>query len=160
MKMRLILAVLAVIATLPTCTVADPTGDEVLFLGLPYCIGQDDCRDFAYWGGTTPAGYVELTEADGVTPSDYLWVDFNGTMTFESELPGGGFAELPPAGLPLFGKLVEDGTLQEVDQFFPGGVNRPLFIESELDTPEPSTLFLIAPAAVFLFNRARRFGRG
>ncbi len=158
-KMTLVLAVMSVLIVLSVCAVADPTGtDEVFFEGNAYCIGVDSCPNFATWGGTA-GGYVVLYDSDGKTPSDYLWINFDGTMTFESELPGGGFAQLPPAGLPFLGGLVENGSLQEIDQFFPGGVTRPLFIESEVDTPEPSTLLLFGPAAVFLFNRARRFRR-
>jgi hypothetical protein len=163
MKTRLVLGVLV---TLAVCSVfaiagAAPAGgtDEVLYRGTPYCVNNDDCEAFANWGPTT-AGYIELLEPDGSGQvSDYLWVDFTGHLWFESRDPGGTFAALPPAGLPLLGTLVEDGTLQEVDQFFPGGETRPLFVESDSTTPEPSTLLLVGPAAVFLFNRARRLKR-
>ena len=112
---------LALTLTLSVSASADPTypagsGDSVLFLGQPYCQQQDYCPDFAYWENSPP-GYVELTEADG-TPSDYLWVDFKGELTFESSplnIP-------PPAGLPLLGKLVENGAFQEVDRFFPARI--------------------------------------
>jgi len=166
MKMRLVLGVLgvlAVIATLSICAVAGPEGDDsVLFKGNPYCVGLEACPAFAFWGPTA-TGYVELLEPDGKTVSDYIWVDFTGFLWFESDNENGGFAALPPPGTPFLGSLIEDGTLQEVDQFFPGGVTRPLFVQSsplEGTTPEPSTLLLLGPAAVFLFNRARRFGRG
>jgi PEP-CTERM motif len=126
--------------------------------------GVDDCRDFANWGGTAGNSYVVLYEADGHTISDYLWIDSTGEMTFESKLADGTFAELPPSGFVFLGGLMEDGTLQEMDQFFPGspGSNRTLFIQSDVvegTTPEPSTLLLFGPAAAFLFGRARRFWR-
>jgi hypothetical protein len=123
---------------------------------------MDWCPDFAFWGTGTPTGYVELTEPDG-TPSDYLWIDYQGNMTFESNP----LTISPPAGLPLLGQLVEDGTLQEIDQFFPNGRSRPLFIQSETgdgitsqsSAPEPSSLYLLAPAAGLAYRRARRFWR-
>lgn len=171
MKTRLVSGVLAVIAAivaLSVCAVAGPSGgggpapqgfDEVLYKGQLYCVGVDDCEAFAFWGPTA-AGVVELLESPGGPVSDYIWVDFQGNLWFESD-DNGGFGALPPAGLPLLGTLVESGQLQEVDQFFPGGSTRPLFIESvEQQVPEPSTLLLLGPAALFLFNRARRFGRG
>ena len=166
MKVRLLLgvfAVLCVVATLSVCAVAQGGSDSVLFENKPYCVNNDDCEAFAFWGPTA-GGYVELLEPDGSGKvSDYIWVDAKGFLWFESDddQKCGGFCVLPPAGLPLVGTLVENGTLQEVDQFFPGGVTRPLFVESqEPSVPEPSTLLLFGPAAVFLFNRARRFGRG
>lgn len=155
-KLAISVGILAVVLALNLGAFADQ--DEVLFEGNVYCLGVDDCRNFAFWGGTS-GGYVVLYDANGTTISDYLWADANGFLTFESDLPGGGFAELPPAGLPFLGGLIENGSLQEVDQFIPGGVTRPLFIESKVDTPEPSTLLLFGPAAVFLFSRARRFWR-
>ncbi len=161
MKIRLVLGVLAVLVTLSVCAVAGIIDDEVLYQGTFYCVGQDDCRAFATWGGTS-AGYVELLEPDGKSVSDYIWVDFTGKLWFESDDANGNFAVLPPAGLPLLGSLKEDGTLQEVDQFFPGTGDggRALFVQSvEASTPEPSTLLLFGPAAVFLFNRARRLRR-
>ena len=151
---------LALTLTLSVSASADPTypagsGDSVLFLGQPYCQQQDYCPDFAYWGNSPP-GYVELTEADG-TPSDYLWVDFKGELTFESSplnIP-------PPAGLPLLGKLVENGAFQEVDQFFPAGSNRPLYLQSDpggqltpaSPTPESSTLWLFGTGGLVLLGR-------
>jgi PEP-CTERM motif len=155
MKARLVVGVLAVVVTLSVCAVADL--DEVLYQGTLYCVGQDNCQAFATWGGTA-AGYVELLEPGGGSVSDYIWVDFTGQLWFESKDANGNFGALPPAGLPLLGTLIENGTLQEVDQFFPGGVTRPLFVESP-SVPEPSTLWLFGPAAIFLFNRARRFRR-
>lgn len=170
MKIKVLLSagVLVAILALNFRAVAD--SDEVVFQGNTFCAGIDDCRNFASWGGHGTArsiGYVVLYEADGRTISDYLWVDINGLLTFESDLPSGGFAELPPAYLRKLGGLIENGSLQEVNQFFPGGVGRPLFIESKIDTteskvgttPEASTLLLFGPAAVFLFGRARRFWR-
>jgi hypothetical protein len=123
---------------------------------------MDWCPDFAFYGTGTPTGYVELTDADG-TPSDYLWVDFQGNMTFESDP----LTISPPAGLPLLGTLVENGMPQEIDQFFPNGRTRPLFIESGSDAgmdsqssaPEPSSLYLLAPAAGLAYRRVRRFWR-
>ena len=159
MKLLLSLGVFAAVLALSLPALGGST-DEVLFLGQPFCINQDDCRNFALWGDDTPAGYVVLYEADGHTISDYLWVDpETGLMTFESRLPSGGFAELPPAGLPFFGGAIENGMLEEMNQLFPGGGGRPLFIESGIDTPEPSTLLLLGPAALFLFGRARRLWR-
>ena len=158
MKLLLSLGVFAAVLALSLPALGGST-DEVLFLGQPFCINQDDCRNFALWGDDTPAGYVVLYEADGHTISDYLWVDpTTGLMTFESTQPGGGFAELPPAGLPFFGGIIETGQLQQMNELFAGGGGRPLFIESS-DTPEPSTLLLLGPAALFLFGRARRFWR-
>jgi hypothetical protein len=150
-----VLAALAVISILSVCAAAD----EVLYRDTPYCVGIDNCQAFAVWGGTA-AGYVELLDSPGGKISDYIWVDFQGNLWFESDNGTGQFGALPPAGLPFLGSLVENGQLQEVDQFFPGGVTRPLFIQSELDTPEPSTLLLFGPAALFLFGRARRFWQG
>jgi hypothetical protein len=163
MNVSFSLGVLAAVLALNLCALGDL--DEVLYLGLPYCMGLDDCRNFADWGAT-PAGYLVLYDADGHTISDYFWVNGNGFMTFESRLPNGGFGELPPANLPFLGGLIENGSLQQVNQFFPGAVQRPLFLESTADTttpqpatPEPSTLLLFGPAAVFLYGRARRFWR-
>ncbi len=159
--------ILAVVLSLTLPAVAGPVSpdtdtDSVLFLGQTYCLEMDWCPAFAFYGVLTPAGYVELTEPDG-TPSDYLWVDYQGYLTFESTpltIP-------PPPGLPLLGKLVEDGTLQEIDQFFPGGRSRPLFMQSGTDdglrsqssTPEPSTILLLGSAAGVAYQRARRYWR-
>ena len=133
------------------------SGGEVLFLGQLYCVQQQYCPDFAYWGNTPP-GYVELTDANG-TPTDYLWVDTEGEMTFETSplnIP-------PPAGLPLLGKLVENGMFQEVDQFFPAGSNRPLYIQGSSSeqmtltpsTPEPSTLWMFGAGGFAFLRRLR-----
>jgi hypothetical protein len=161
MKASLILAVIAFVLALNLCAFADQ--DEVIFRGNVFCLGVDDCRDFANWGPTAGNSYVVLYDADGHTISDYLWIDSSGLMTFQSELPGGGFAELPPAGSLFLGGLIETGSPQEVDVFFPGfpGSGRTLLIASKVDTttPEPSTLLLLGPAALFLFGRARRFWR-
>lgn len=155
---------LAITLVLSVCASAgsiDPSGSggAVLFLGQLYCEQQQYCPDFAYWG-TTPPGYVELTDANG-TPTDYLWVDTKGEMTFETNplsIP-------PPAGLPLLGKLGDDGKFQEVDQFFPAGSNRPLYIEGSSSeqmtlapsTPEPSTLWMFGAGVVVLSGwRLRR----
>jgi len=126
----------------------------VLFLGQIYCQQMQYCPDFAYWG-MSPPGYVELTKSDGTT-TDYLWINFNGQMTFETDplnVP-------PPAGLPLLGKLVVIGSFQQVNQFFPGGINRPLFLEDQSggqsmpggSTPEPSTLWLLGSGGLVLFG--------
>lgn len=156
-KVFLSVGVLMAFLALNLCAVAD--NDFVDFRGQTFCLGVDDCRDFANWGPTV-GGYVVLYEADGVTVSDYLWVNSDGAMTFESDLPGGGFAQLPPAGLVFLGGLIEDGTPQDLGVFFPAGEIRGLFVESKVDTtPEPSTLLLLGPGAIFLFSRARRFWR-
>ncbi len=134
--------------------------DQVVFEGTAFCVGVEDCRVFAFWGGTA-AGYVLLTEPNG-QPSDYIWVDFNGFLWFESDNENGQFAVLPPAGLPKLGQLVETGSLQQVNQFFPGAALRPLFVQSspiESTVPEPSTLLLVLPAAGLLAGRARRLWR-
>jgi hypothetical protein len=159
-KAALALSVVAFVLALNLCAYADQ--DEVIFRGTTFCLGVDDCRDFATWGPTA-GGYVVLYEADGTTISDYLWISPNGKMTFESNLPGGGFAQLPPADLPFLGGAIENGGLEEMDQLFPGflGSGRTLFLDSKVDgtTPEPSTLLLIGPAALYVFGRARRFWR-
>ena len=161
MKIRLALGVLAVIVTVSVCAVAgtidDTGGFEVLYKNAPYCVSTTGsfCPDFALWGPTA-GGYVEFKDPGG-TIDAYLWVDGTGELTFASGVD----IVPPPAGLPLLGIVTEDGTLQEVDQFYPGGVTRPLFVESPVGTtPKPSTILLVGPAAVLLFNRARRFGRG
>ena len=162
MKTKLLVSagVLAAVFALNLCAFADQ--DEVVFRGVTFCLNMDDCRDFANWGATAADSYVVLYEADGHTISDYLWIDSTGEMTFESKLADGTFAETPPSGFVFLGGLIEDGTLQEVDQFFPGSVgsNRTLFLESKVDTtPEPSTLLMLGPGALFLFGRTRRFWR-
>jgi len=184
MKIRVVLGVLAVItviAAFSICAVAGTSNpgssaiagttnpssaDEIMYRGQLYCVGNPDCEAFAFWGPTA-AGYVELTFANGSGQvSDYVWVDFTGHLWFESYDPAqcgsSGFCALPPAGLPLLGELKDDGSLQQISQFFPGGVTRPLAVQSDegLSTPEPSTLLLFGPAALFLFGRARRFWRG
>ena len=154
---------------IPT-NLADTEGDDiVIFRGTSYCEGLEDCRAFAFWGSgnARSVGYVELTEPDGITPSDYIWVDIHGFLWFESDNENGGFAVLPPAYLPKLGTLVENGTLQEVDQFFTANATRPLFVESspaegstpEPSTPEPSTLLMLGSGAVLLFSRSRRSWR-
>jgi hypothetical protein len=168
MKMKVFLAagVLAAVLAVNLCAFADQ--DEVVYRGNVFCAGVDNCQNFANWG-ITPPGYVVLYEANGRTISDYLWVNFNGLMTFESDNSSGGFAHLPPPGIPFLGGFIENGLPQEVDFLFPGfsGSGRTLFIESKVDTsngskidnavPEPSTLLLVGPAALFLLGRARRF---
>jgi hypothetical protein len=162
MKVRSLAIMLAVVPIFTVCAFAGPAqegDDQVLFQGSPFCVGMEDCRSFAFWGGTA-AGYVELTEPNGQA-SDYIWVDFSGFLWFESADENGNFAVLPPPGLPKLGQLTEDGTLQQVNQFFPGAQLRPLFVESSPteSVPEPSTLLLVAPAAALLAGRARRFWR-
>ncbi len=162
MKVQVAFAVLAVILGLSVCAAADindsgaPASQfEVEYLGNFYCQSQTGsyCPDFAAWGGTA-AGYVEFKDPGGAIDA-YLWVDGTGELSFAS----GSAIVTPPAGIPLLGILTEDGTLQQVNQFYPGGDLRPLFVESPI-TPEPSTLLLFGPAALFLFGRARRFWRG
>ncbi len=161
MKVPLCISVVAVVLGLAICASADlndsglgaPAGGqfEVLYLGTPYCVSTTGsyCPDFASWGGTA-GGYLEFKDTGGGIDA-YLWVDGTGELSFAS-----GTAIInPPAGLPLLGIITEDGTLQEVDQFYPGGVTRPLYVESPA-VPEPSTLLLFGPAAVFLFGRGRR----
>jgi hypothetical protein len=162
LRVSLSAGVLAVVFALSLCAVAE-SEDQVVFRGHTFCLGLEDCPHFADWGPTA-GGVVILFEADGVTPSDYLWMTPDGFMTFESDNESGGFARLPPAGLPVVGTLIENGDFQEIDFFFPGfpGSNRTLTILSDNvggTTPEPSTLLLFGPAAVFLFSRARRFWR-
>jgi hypothetical protein len=136
--------------------------DAVMFRGNIYCLGVGDCRAFATWGSgnAISAGYVVLTEPDGITPSDYIWVDINGNLWFESDNESGGFAVLPPVYLRKLGTLVENGNLQEVDQYFGASAGRSLFIQSspaERATPEPLTLLMVGSGAVLLFSRTRRF---
>ncbi len=134
--------------------------EYVLYLGQTYCLGMDWCPDFAFYGTMTPVGYVELTDTSGA-PTNYLWVDNQGEMTFES-MP---LNDPPPPGLPLLGQLVETGSLQEIDQFFPGGRSRPLFINggstdhdmrSLSSVPDPPTFLLLGSAAGLAYRRARR----
>jgi hypothetical protein len=164
MKVQVTFAVLAVILGLSVCAAADITNDsgapasqyQVEYLGIFYCQSQTGsyCPDFANWGGTA-AGYIELKDPNG-TIDAYLWDDGTGELSFAS-----GVALVPPpGGLPLLGIIVEDGTLQQVNEDYPGGEERPLYVESPVSTPEPSTLLLFGPAALFLFGRARRFWRG
>ena len=130
MKFPVSLRILPFVLILTAVTAADHTrpignGDSVLFLGEPYCVQMDWCPTFAFYGSSTPVGYVELTDSEG-DPIALLWVDGNGLMTFESsplKVP-------PPAGLPLLGALVANGRLQEVDQFFPAGASRSLFMQT------------------------------
>jgi hypothetical protein len=163
MKMKLFLSagILAAVFALNLCAFADQ--DEVVFRGHSFCLNIDNCPDFANWGATAADTYVVLYEADGHTISDYLWIDSTGEMTFESDRPDGTFAQTPPAGFLFLGGFTENGSLQEVDFLFPGypGSGRSLLIESKVDTtvPEPSTLLLVGPAALFLFGRTRRFWR-
>ncbi len=166
MKLPLALGILTSILTLTISAVASPSVpssgiDSVVFLGQTYCVQMPWCPNFAFYGPiTTPTGYVELTTSAG-DPTAYLWVDRQGSMTFEANplnFP-------PPPGLPLLGQLVDDGTLQEIDQFFPAGRSRPLFMQAATDdglvsqpaVPEPSTLLLLASAAGLAYSRGRRF---
>jgi len=165
MKVPLSLAVLAVVLGLAICASADlnesglgapPAGSqfEVLYLGTPYCVSPTGsyCPDFATWGGTA-GGYLEFKDPGGAIDA-YLWVDGTGKLSFAS----GSALVAPPPGLPLLGIITEDGTLQQVNQLYPGGLTRPLYVESPI-VPEPSTLLLFGPAALFLFGGARRFWR-
>ena len=157
----LVLLLALTVSTFPSSTSPSGEPDYVVFLGQMYCLGMDWCPDFAFYGAmTTPVGYVELTDASG-TPTDYLWIDNQGNMTFESSP----LTISPPAGLPLLGQLVETGTLQEVDQFIPAGRSRPLFINggsdqdritSQSSAPDPPTLLLLGSAAGLAYRRARR----
>ena len=133
MKVPVYLAVLAVVAVVAMLSVS-AVADSVLYKNTPYCVGQDDCRSFAEWGPDA-AGYVELLDSPGGPVSDYIWVDFEGFLWFESDNGTGKFGALPPAGLPLLGTLVENGQLQDVGVFFEADGTRPLFVQSELDTP-------------------------
>jgi hypothetical protein len=127
-KVTLSIAVLAAVLALNIFASAQ-SGDAVLYQGKVYCLGITDCRAFAFWGATAP-GYVVLYESDGRTVDDYLWVDFNGFLWFESRNASGGFAITPPAQLPFLGAIVENGQWQEVNQFFPGGRTRSLSMAS------------------------------
>src|SRR5450631_2524157 len=101
MKLPLALGILTVVLTFTVCAVASPSVpssgiDSVLFLGQTYCVQMEWCPNFAFYGPmTTPTGYVELTTTGGA-PTAYLWVDRQGSMTFEASplnVP-------PPSGLP------------------------------------------------------------
>ena len=99
--------------------------EEVVYRGTVFCLNTRYCPDFAFWGNFPP-GYITLTR--GGKPVVYLWVDFTGLLTFECSplnVP-------PPRGLPLLGTLVDNGMLQEVDQFFPQGGTRALFVQYEV----------------------------
>ncbi len=132
MKVLRSMGVLAIVLTLAGSVIANPSRpsggtDSVLFLGQLYCIQMLWCPTFAFYGASTPVGYVELTTADGA-PTAYLWIDHRGFITFECR----SLNVPPPVGLPLLGMLVDDGRLQEIDQFFPAGASRPLFIQCEI----------------------------
>ena len=104
-----------------------PVGSSelVVYRSTPYCLDTPYCPDFAFWGHSPP-GYITLTH--GGKPVVYLWVDVTGLLTFECSplnVP-------PPRGLPLLGTLVDNGMLQEVDQFFPQGGDRSLFVQYEV----------------------------
>lgn len=157
-----VLVVLLVLTVPAFAGLANPSGDPdyVVFLGQTYCLGIDWCPNFAFYGRATPIGYVELTDTSGA-PTDYLWIDYQGNMTFESNP----LNNPPPSSLPLLGQLVETGTPQEVDQFFPAGQSRPLFINggsthdgmtSQSSAPDPPSLWLLGSAAGLVYRRARR----
>jgi hypothetical protein len=163
-KMTLVLGVIGVLMTLSICAVAGISNDvgvfEVVFLGNAYCVSQTgsycEVDTPGIWGGTA-AGYISLFDPNG-TLDAYLWTDGDSDIWFAS----GDKIVPPPAGLPYLGSMTEDGSLQTVTQFWPGGWDsRLLQVESPVGTtPEPSTLLLVGPAAAFLLSRIRRFGRG
>jgi PEP-CTERM motif len=167
-KVLLSVGVLAAVFALSLCAAAgpidpnavtvapgpgDPITEEVVFLGETFCINTPYCPEFASWGGTA-GGFVEFLGPDG-QPAEYIWTNRDGTLTFES-LP---LNVPPPSYDPLLGILHESDMLQEVDQFFPGGVTRPLFVLSSPSVPEPSTFLLFGSAGVMMFGRIRRFLR-
>jgi PEP-CTERM motif len=154
----------AVFALTAVCAFADPipTTDvpvtqEVVYLGNTYCINQTYCPDFAPWFGVS-GGYVEFLGPNGA-PAEYIWTNtyagHASTLTFE-DLAGCLSCTAPPAYDPLLGVLNESPNLQQVNQFFPGAANLPLFVLSSSTTPEPSTLLLFGSAGVLVFGTMRR----
>jgi hypothetical protein len=160
MKTKVLLAfgIVAVVLALNLSAIAgstDPVNEEVVYLGVTYCVNMPLCTIPVPWGGTA-GGYVEFLGPNG-QPSEYIWTNAQapGLLTFESEP----LNELPPSYDPLLGVLNEGPGLQQVNQFFPGAVDRPLFVLSNepTTTPEPSTLLLFGSAGVMLFARRSRF---
>jgi hypothetical protein len=119
MKVLHSMGVLAIVLALAGSIIANPSRssgrtDSVLFLGQLYCVQMLWCPTFAFYGASTPVGYVELTTADGA-PTAYLWIDHQGFMTFECSplnIP-------PPGDLPLLGMLVDDGDYKRLTNFSP-----------------------------------------
>ena len=166
MKMKLVLSagILAAVFALSLCAFADAdlpgVTSEVIYLGTTYCVNTPSCPDFAPYFGIS-GGYVEFLGPNG-QPAEYIWTNTQpggqATLTFE-DLAGCMSCTAPPAYDPLLATLSESDMLQQVNQYFPGAGDLPLFVLSSQTTPEPSTLLLFGSAGVLVFGRIRRFRR-
>jgi hypothetical protein len=167
MKIRVFVStgILVAVLALSLCTFADSASspgvtNEVVYLGNTYCVNQTYCPDFAPYFGIA-GGSVEFLGPNG-EPAEYIWTNTHpgsvSTLTFE-DLAGCLSCMGPPAYDPLLATLHESDMLQQVNQYFPGAGDLPLFVLSSQATPEPSTLLLFGSAGMLVFGRVRRFWR-
>jgi hypothetical protein len=92
-------------------------------------------------------------------PSDAIWIQA-GHLYFESDV-NNQLTFLPAAIPVIHAPVVEDGTLQDVGQYFQGAGGVPLFgpnvlyVQSDVEVPEPSSIALLVLGGIAVCLRRR-----
>jgi hypothetical protein len=119
--------------------------------------GSGETVTFLHWANTAPQ-WIGLTEPDTGQLSDIIYVDPNGFLNFASDTESGGPPTVP-AFLPSTPNalILETGAPQEIDQYFiaTGPALPQIFVTSDVEVPEPSSLMLLAVGVLPLMRRLR-----
>ena len=141
-----------------TVTVIDPLQGP-----LDFTLPEDGTAEYlpTFYGPlSAPAQVIQFNEPGTHIASDYLWIDMNGFLNFESDQPED-VLPIAPVG-PGVATIDETGQPQEVGHFFFTFQNTPLplqiFVTSDLDmsVPEPSTFVTLGLGIISLQTCRRR----